>query len=62
MSEFQQGDRVIANENAPFEAQIGQSGTVTDPDYIGHVMVCLDDEELRSQALGCFLPEELEKQ
>lgn len=57
MSEFQQGDRVIANENSPLESQ---TGTVTDPEYIGHVIVELDDEELRSQALGCFLPDELD--
>ena len=60
MNGFEQGDRVVVNDQLPLLA--GEKGTVRTPDYIGCVMVTLDDPELQKQAIGCFLPEELEKQ
>jgi ethanolamine utilization protein EutQ (cupin superfamily) len=51
---FQKGDRVkvIVGPGA------GDVGTVTNPDYLGHVMVDLDHHR---DLVWCFLPEELEK-
>lgn len=59
MKDFQIGDRVVVGDSLP--ALKGERGTVTNPDYMDHVIVALDNEQLRKNAIGCFLPEELEK-
>ncbi len=51
---FQKGDRVKVKSGP----EAGDGGTVTNPGYLGHVMVDLDHP---SDMAGCFLPEELEK-
>jgi hypothetical protein len=58
MSTFESGDRVVVI--ADMGPLTGEQGTVTNPDYMDHVMVNLDNYAPLS-GLGCFLPEELEK-
>jgi hypothetical protein len=60
-NKFEQGDRVVANDLSPY-VPMGETGTVTNPDHIGTIIVNLDDDELNRQALGCFMPGELDKQ
>lgn len=57
---FKQGDRVVVNEQLPLLQ--GEAGTVTNPDYIGCVMVQMDDPVLEREAIGCFSPEELQQE
>lgn len=59
MRDFEQDDRVIVNETLP--NLVGETGTVTNPDYMDFVMVNLDNDELRNNYIGCFAPKELEK-
>lgn len=59
MSAFTEGERVTITEVLPLLA--GQMGTITNPDYMGYVMVYMDNPDLRQPGFGCFLPEELEK-
>ena len=56
-NKFEQGDRVVVNEQLPLLQ--AETGTVRNPDYIGCVMVDLDKPEL--QTIDCFLPKEIEK-
>jgi len=51
---FIPGDQVVVNEKCPYLAD--QSGTVTDPEYEGYVVVKMDNND----QLRCFLPEELQ--
>ena len=54
---FTVGDHVVVTETVPELA--GETGTVTNPEYMGYVIIALDNPELQEQSLGCFLPEEL---
>lgn len=56
MKDFEQGNRVTVNDTLSLLK--GQEGTVTNPDYMGYIMVSMDNETLVG-ALGCFLAEEL---
>jgi len=58
VKEFEQGDRVVVNECQP--GLEGETGSVTNPEYIGFVMVDLEKPQMRGG--GWFSPEELEKQ
>lgn len=58
MKSFEEGDRVIINDTLPL--LVGETGTVMDPDYLDHVIVLPDAEDLRKNAITCFLPEELD--
>jgi hypothetical protein len=60
VKDLNSGDRVVVNGLLPLLE--GEAGTVTNPDYLDHVIVDLDNEELRKNYISCFLPEELEKQ
>jgi hypothetical protein len=57
--DFEQGDNVVVNNQLPLLA--GETGTVRTPEYMSYVMVTMDNEELNKQAIGCFLPEELDQ-
>jgi hypothetical protein len=51
---FQVDDQVIVNEKCPYLTD--QSGTVTDTEYMGCVVVQMDN----NGQMRCFLPEELQ--